>query len=488
MRKILSVVLAAWFAVFVRGAGPAGRISLENIEYHIQGDILNLKLDYILDSLHLSKNGQILVTPVFEGPDGQKEAFATVLINGRNMHYAYERGTVGLPSVGQYDVTSVVRRYNDRPQKLPYDSRVPFRDWMYASGASITFLYDTCGCGRLYGKDFEKIPVDLNPVKDMMTAWLTPAVADEPVRIYEGKARVQFEVNQVDLHTEPYVCRNGQRIDNTDQLKIIRDSITYATADPNVEIARIEITGFASPESPYIHNEYLATNRSRALAEYIEREYTLSPDVCSFSAVAENWEEFREMVENAKDITDRQRADLLELIDRPVYGPADYDAKEKELDKNPKFAELYHTKILPEWFPELRATKFAITTRLKPLPDEKLAEVILTNPEMMTLNQMYRVARFHDDDPPKFRRAIEIALSRFPDSPEANTLGAVIAIQSGDFKRAEELLKKAGDSPQAENARGIVATKNGDFKEAVSRFNAAAQLPEARYNKSLLVQ
>lgn len=488
MRKILSVVLAAWFAVFVRGAGPAGRISLENIEYHIQGDILNLQLDYILDSIHLSNNGQILVTPVFEGSGGQKEAFATVLINGRNMHYAYERGTVGLPSVRQYDVTSEVRRYNNRPQRLSYASHVPLRDWMYTSGTGITFLYDTCGCGRFYGKDFEKIPIDLNPVKKMRTAWLTPAVTDEPVRIYEGKARVQFEVNQVDLHTKPYVCRNGQRIDNTDQLKIIRDSITYATADPNVEIARIEITGFASPESPYIHNEYLATYRSRALSEHIEKEYTLPPGVCSFGAVAENWEEFRAKVDSAKDITDRQRADLLELIDRPVYGPADYDAKEKELDTNPKFAELYHTKIRPEWFPELRATKFAITTRLKPLPDEKLAEVILSHPELMTLNQMYRVARLYDEESPEFHRAIAIALGRFPDSPEANTLGAVIAIQSGDFKRAEELLKKAGDSPQAENARGILATKSGDFKAAVSHFNAAGKLPEAQYNKALLGQ
>ena len=486
MKKILSVVLAVSLSAAAYAASPVSKISLENMEYYRQGENFNLHLDYVLDSLSLSNNHQILVTPVVEGADGQTEAFPTVLINGRNMQFAYERGTVTLPLADKYDITSVVRRYNGKPQKLSYNAMIPFRDWMYCSGASITFLYDTCGCGRYAGKDFLKIPIDLNPVKNMKPAWLTPKVTELPITIHEGKARVQFEVDKTVLHPEPYICRNGQRIDNREQLTIIDDSIRYATTDPNVEISRIDITGFASPESPYTHNDFLATNRSRALAEYIGERYNLPSDVCTFSAVPENWEEFRQQVLDAKDITEQQRADLLELIDRPVFGPADYDAKEKELKTNPKFAKLYRSKILPEWFPRLRATKFAISTRLKPLPDEKLAEIILKNPEQMTLNQMYRVARLYDEVSPEFRRTIEIALSRFPDNPEANTLGAIIAIQSGEYDRAADLLKHAGDSPEANNARGIVATKQGDFKAAASYFDAAGNLPQAQQNKALL--
>lgn len=486
MKQILSVVLAASLTVWAFAYQPVGKIALENMEYSRQGDKFNLQLDYVLDSLHLSNNQQILVTPVFEGGQGQEEAFSTVLINGRNMQYAYERGSISLPLAERYDVAAVERRNNGTRQKIAYSSQIPFCDWMYTSGARISFLYDTCGCGKFSGQAIVRIPVDLNPVNNMRPAWLTPKVTELPVSNYNGEARVRFEVNDTVLHDKPYICRNGQLIDNKDQLKVIDDSITYATSDPNVEISHVAIMGYASPESPYTHNDYLATNRSRALARYISEHYTLPQKICTYGAVPENWEDFRTQVVEAKDITEQQRTDLLELIDRPAFGPSDYDAKEKELKTSPKFAKLYSSKILPEWFPRLRATKFSISTRLKPLSDEKLAEVILTSPEKMTLNQMYRVARLYDEESPEFRRTIEIALSHFPDDPEANTLGAILAIQSGDYKQAGELLKKAGDNPQAENARGIVATKKGNFKEAAEHFDKAGKLPEAQYNKALL--
>lgn len=130
-----------------------------------------------------------------------------------------------------------------------------------------------------------------------------------------------------------------------------------------------------------MHNEELATNRSRALAEYLADRYHLPRERASYSSVPENWKEFHEQVVESNELTDRERADLLELIDRPAYGASDYDAKEKELRTSPRFAKLYKTTILPKWFPQLRATTFAISTRLKPMSDEQLAKIINTTPE-----------------------------------------------------------------------------------------------------------
>lgn len=486
MKNLLSAVLAATISATALAAPPTGNIAMENVEFFRTGDTFNLKLDYVLDSLRLGSNRQLLVTPVVEGAEGQEEPLPTLLINGRNMHYAYERGTVRSRLRENYDISEEVRRYNGKPQTVAYRAETPFREWMYATDATLSLRYDTCGCGRLAGRDILSLPLNLNPVGRMTAAWLTPQVTELPVSIHEGKARVQFEVDKTELHPEPYVCRNGQRIDNRAQLAIIEDSIRYATTDPNVEISRIEITGYASPESPYTHNDFLATNRSRALAEYIGDRFKLSPDVTAYGAVPENWVEFRQQVVDAKDITAKQRADLLALIDRPAYGPADYDEKERELRTDPRFAELYRTTILPKWFPQLRATKFAISTRLKPLPDEKLAEVILKSPEQMSLNQMFRVARLYPEDSPEFRRTIETALKYYPDSEEANTNAAVWEINSGNYDRAAELLKRAGDNPEANNARGIIATKKGDFAEALRYFEAAGNLPEARHNKALI--
>ena len=88
MKKLLSALLAASISASALAAAPTGNIAMENVEFFRTGDVFNLKLDYVLDSLRLGSNRQILVTPVVEGSDGQQVALPTLLINGRNMHYA----------------------------------------------------------------------------------------------------------------------------------------------------------------------------------------------------------------------------------------------------------------------------------------------------------------------------------------------------------------------------------------------------------------
>ena len=134
----------------------------------------------------------------------------------------------------------------------------------------------------------------------------------------------------------------------------------------------------------------------------------------------------------------------------------------------------------------LRATTFVINTRLKPMSDERLAEVMEKSPQMMSLNQMMRVARLYPEGSEKFNRAIETALKYYPDDRTANLNGAVAAIQCGEFDKATRLLKKAGDTPEAYNARGIIATHNGDFRLAGELFRKAGELPEALKNLNLL--
>ncbi len=194
------------------------------------------------------------------------------------------------------------------------------------------------------------------------------------------------------------------------------------------------------------------------------------------------------MVENASDITPVQRRELLALIDRPAYGPSDYDAKEKELKTDPRFAQLYRGKILPQWFPQLRCTKFAINTRLKPLDDKKLDEVIRKTPELMSLNQMFRVARLYPEGSDQFNEVIGIARQYYPEDPVANINAAVAAMHKGDFDAAASMLGKAGNSPEAENARGVLAARKGDFETALRHFEAAGNLPEALKNKALLIE
>lgn len=471
-------------AVATASAG-AYHVSPENVKVTRADGYAYVDVDFNLDSLRLKGNQQVFLTPVIRGAsDTAVVALPSILVSGRNVHYAYERGSMkDFEAIKNHEILREVMRKNGKPQTEAYHQRTPLTDWMRLGGSVIEFVYDSCGCG-IAGAPIIRagIPVLPNPAEEMTVVMVPPVVTDLPMEIHEGRARVQFEVDRTVLHDSIYICRNGQRLDNRAQLRMIDDSVRYALSDPNVEIAHIAICGYASPESPYLHNEELATNRSRALAEYLADRYHLPREQTSYSSVPENWAEFREQVVESNELTEQQRLDLLELIDRPTYGPADFDAKEKELKTSPKFARLYKSKILPEWFPKLRATTFAISTQLRPMSDEKLAEVFEKTPEKMSLNQMFRVARLHPEGSEKYNEIIRKALYYYPDSETANLNAAAAEVESGNYDIAKRLLLKAGECAETWNLRGIIATAEGNFEEAEKWFEKAAVLPEARRN------
>ncbi|MBQ0046453.1 MAG: DUF3868 domain-containing protein [Prevotellaceae bacterium] len=491
MKKIFTIMLlAAISALPALSATDGEGIQTSHVQVTRDENKVIVTMNIILDQINLKRNQQVFVTPYLESTDHKTVAsFPSVLLNGRNMQYVYERSGMSRKMKASHDqIAQVVRRKNGTEQTLSYTESIDIMPWMDGQELSFHLAIDSCGCGVIAGSDqSELMQLMLTPkLRKLYTSFIIPAVTEAPVAIHEGKARVQFEVDRTELHAVPYVCKNGQRIDNRAQLQIICDSINYALRDENVEIANINICGYASPESPYDHNDFLATNRSRSLAEYIGQRYNLPKERCTYSSVPENWAEFREQVIAANDITEKQRQDLLELIDKPTYGSADFDAKERALKTDPRYAKLYKEKILPVWFPELRCTKFAISTRLKPTSDEQLARIIKTSPELLSLNQMFRVARLYPEGSAEFNETFSIALRFYTDDPVANLNAAVAAIKAGNFDQAAKYLEKAGDSPEAENARGVVAANNNDMEAALRHFNAAGSLREAALNKSLI--
>lgn len=487
--KIISktIALTAAFALCIPGMS-AQKVSTRNVDIRIAGGHLNVNADFVLDSLRLGSNNQVFITPAV-ACDSMQEDLPSVLVNGRRMHLSYMRGVLkDFPEIKSHNIKEEVERRNGTAQSVSYGMRIPLEAWMNPTSMRVTFVYDSCGCGSRYGSRIgEDILVFHNPVEKMTSAMMpAPVTAEVPVEIHEGKARIQFEVDRTQLHVEPYRCRNGQQIDNRGQIAVIDDSVKYALTDPNVELAEIDICGYASPESPYLHNMELASGRSKALAEYLADRYKLPKGSVKYSSVPENWKEFREEALVSNEISEEERKLLLDLIDAPATTPEEYDAKEKTLKTDPRYSKLYRTKILPEWFPRLRATTFAIHTRLKPLDDQELAKVIKTTPGKMTLNQMFRVARLYPQDSEEYRDVIETALKYYPENEVAIVNAATKAVQDKDYERAKKLLARVPDSPEVYNLLGIIATAEERYEAAKSYFEKAGDLPNAKRNLELL--
>lgn len=451
--------------------------------------VVKVTADLNLDGLKLGRNRQVYLTPVLEDGSGNSEVLPSVLVNGHAMHIAYERGSLPGRELKNHNVGIEVKRKNGQTQTIDYVATIELRNWMWARDASLRWVMDDCGCGYLAGTETGvSTDLGLNPVERMRVAFVTPAVTELPIRIHEGRAHVQYEVNRSELHDQPYVCRNGQLIDNRAELKIIDDSVSHALSDKNMEIAMIKICGYASPDGPYLSNERLSTERSRSLSEYLSKRYQLPEGRSQHEAVAENWSGFQQIVDEDTYLKPEMKQALTALIERPAYGPTDYDDKENELKTSAQFKKIYADVILPDWFPTLRTTKFEISTRLKPLSDEELAVVFENTPENMSLNQMFRVAKLYPEGSDKFNAVIEKTLKFYGDDETANLNAAAAALKAGDYEKAAGYLAKAGDSPEAENARGILACSRGDMKEAADHFRKASELPEAMKNLEMLGQ
>ena len=197
--------------------------------------------------------------------------------------------------------------------------------------------------------------------------------------------------------------------------------------------------------------------------------------------------EFRQQVMKSNELTEQQRKDLLELIDAPATTPEQWDRKEWLLKTDPRYAALYRSKILPEWFPKLRATTFAIHTRLKPMPDVQLKDVIKTSPEKMSLNQMYRVARMYPEDSDEFNEVMLTALRYYPRDQIAITNAATSAVNRGEYERAKELLVKVPENtPEVYNLLGIIATAEENYDAAKRYFEKATGNANAERNLQLL--
>lgn len=483
---LIAVLLAiAMPQAFARSVAQGVRVANQQAR-RVDG-ALRLTADIRLDSVRLSSSSQFFLTPVLEDGRGNSEVLPSVLVNGRAMQIAWERRSFSRRFRGSHEVAKAVRRLNGRAQTVEYSADTPVEKWMWSADTKVRWVTDTCDCGAPAGSRVtDDISLGLNPAAGMRPAYVTPEVTPLPVQVYEGEAHVDFEVNESVLLDTPFRTRAGRLIDNRPELRVIDDTISRALSDGNVEIAGIRICGYASPEGAYLANERLATDRSRALSEYIAARHNLPAGVSEYDAVAENWAGLRAIVEQSDEIDESTRRELLQLIDAPAYGPADYDEKERRLRTEPRFAKLYREKILPDWFPGLRTSKFRITTRLRPLSDEALAEVIQKSPEKMSLNQMFRVARLYPEGSEKFNEVIATALDNYPDDPTANLNMAAALLGEGRAEEAVPYLDKAGDTPEAMNARGVLAAWRGDIEEALRLFEAAAPLPEAAKNRSML--
>lgn len=428
----------------------ADKIKVSNVQVAQQNNALSVSMDLNLDSLYLPSNLQLVYTPVFKTRQGEIK-MPQIVINGRRQQIMFERG-VGKKQLHLSPEALVVRRTNKKVQTVNYSASIPLSGQV--KNYDLNMHEDLCGCGNMEeGNDF-----NLRHRRQPQAVFVRPAVEAVKVRHLDKRAYIDFPVNRIELHAD--YRRNPAQLDS-----IVR-TINALKDDKNLEVSAINIHGYASPESPYSHNDYLAKNRAKTLTDYVRRMVALPTQLFTVSSTAEDWDGLRNYL---KDSNLEHKTEILAIANDEKMDP---DAREQKIKK------LYPSEyrfMLDTWYPALRHSDYHITYKVKPFDVAEAKEIIKTKPQQLSQEEMFLVAQTYEPGSKEFNDVMEIAVRMFPENETANLNAANTRLNAGDADGAKSYLEKAGNSPEALNARGVYESLKGNDQQARHYFGLAAK-------------
>ncbi len=424
-----------------------GRVSLKR-------DGRYLTVSMLLDLRTVTAEGDraVLVTPLLVNGDTNK-ALKAVGIYSRRRYYHYARTDAENMLSGPDELSF---RNSEKPDTLAYEAVIPYEKWM--DGASLTLFRQDYGCcdavlaerqqtiGR-FARRPEFVP---------RLAYVQPEVERVKTRFLSGTAFIDFPVSRTEIRPD---YRNNRR-----ELDKITATIDSVQADADITITSVAIKGYASPEGSYGLNTRLAEGRTEALKQYVSRLYDFENDFIRTSSEPEDWEGLRRYVAES---TLEHKREILDIID----AGGDPDRKERQI-KTAYPSDYRH--LLQHCYPALRHSDYRIEYTVRSFTDvEEIRRVMRTQPQKLSLQELFLVAQASQAGSRDFDEVFDIAVRLYPDNPVANLNAANTALSRKDLPAARRYLAKAGDMPQAVYARGICALLEKNYPEAETLLKQA---------------
>ena len=430
------------------------RIEKESITRSEDNNVLTINLDIVLkENLKLESNNVATLTPFLEA-NGKTKVLSSIVVYGRKRDIVNQRN-----HKAPENTYTILRRKQHQEQKVNYLVQMPFEAWM--RNANMKLNIDLCGCCDILEENSGELITQLNilPLKVKPSiAYITPKAEDIKYRAVEGSAFLDFPVNKIIIYPE------YRR--NTSELAKIRATIDTVRNDKYTTLTRIKIHGYASPEGSYANNTRLAKNRTQALVDYVTSYYNFDKKLIT-SEYTPDWKGFRKFV-SASSI--EKKEEVLRLIDDESIN---IDKKERDI-ANLVGPQTYQY-ILAECYPALRHSDYTVNYTVRGLSLEESKEIINKRPQLLSLQEIYRIAESCEPGSEEFNHSFQVAATMFPDDPIANLNAGAMEIQKGgDMTTAKRYLAKADPkAAETQNNLGIIAMIEGDLDTAEKYFNAA---------------
>lgn len=304
-----------------------------------------------------------------------------------------------------------------------------------------------------------------------MVSFLTPTVTGSGKHHTESAILyIDYPLGKDDIY--PDYKNNREEINKIDRILSPLAGSRFSTID------RIQVRGYSSPDGPYGENERLAQARSRLFAGYIRNAYSLPRSRIDVSSVAEDWEGLKDLLLQAQPpYTDS----ALRIIRK--YGI--FNGREKQLMDLQGGAP--YKDMLRRFFPKLRRIEVVVEYNINKIDHQDASELIYTHPDLLSLEEMYEVARYYRPGTDQYREVYEIAAFHFPNDVTANVNAASAVMLTGDLISAWDYLRKVEADPRAWNNMGVLTLMEGNPEGAASWFRKAVGVEPRKARRNLQI-
>ena len=432
------------------------------------GDNVGLTMTVDMSALRLKTQHTVALVPVIVSKDGITEAeFPPIVIDGKTRSKVYYRAqqfdSVDLPPYHDGEAQTIMLRNNGEPQSYDYSAAIPYSRWMLDGRLEIREEVHGCvNCEQ--GRDsLDMFPVLPEYVPDYRLAAIEPE--PEPV-----KTRIETRTARINFRQDSHNIRPDYK-DNRAQLDTVKNSIEAVRDDHDLEITGIFITGYASPEASEAYNMALSERRADALRRWISENEDIDLSLVHSEGMGEDWDGFVSSLDGVRMLAGLDR---IKRIIAENEGRNDWaELQIQKLDD-----EIYR-RLLNEVYPPLRRLEYRIEYNVKNFTLEEARQMLEQRPELLSLEEIYRVADSYGKGTPGYDRAMRAAAEYYPDSPAVLGDRALAAIGRGDSAEAVRLL--SGSNATASNAElqnilGVAFAQTGQYDEAADCLGRAADM------------
>lgn len=421
------------------------RITFRGAEVE-EDDSVSLRLHFVFDDIRVPSSRSLILEPQLQGGDGHRLALPVVMVSGRRRARYDDRARTVDPATdlpGGDCFSRLVHPKKGKRYEIPYTVRVPYTSWMRHAGLRLRQISRDCCRGQVLADDLLAADLALVPPCVKEVAGPTPQAMiaynrynkdirflipdDEPGRLRTETVVAFLDYRQGGVRVEPQFGNNPEELAYTDSLfsRLAEAGIT--------QFRQVIVTGYASPEGDYRHNETLARQRAEEFRAYVGRRYLPEgcPVICN--SVAEDWEELRRMVA----VSGKPYAKAVcSVIDN--YGI--FEGRESSLMQL-EGGHIYR-ELLRDFFPLLRRVELRLSYEQPPVGDAEAARLLYSDPSRLSLSDMYRVARFYPPATEQHREVYVIAAETYPESIVAQINAAAACLLLGDAKTARHYLDR----------------------------------------------